>query len=130
MGGTDGDSSAIDHHHISYLYAIMASPPLPSCLPPVPPCRCAASTSTPPPPLLQVRCLYLHTGRVNDLSFDSQEEHIASCSDDCTVAVSRRYVCMVVVGGHDAPLEKHEEAPLTRSVGRSTWDPRLAVPHF
>ena len=54
------------------------------------PFRCAASTSKPPPPL-QVRCLYLHTGRVNELSFDSQEEHIASCSDDCTVAVRQRW---------------------------------------
>ena len=35
----------------------------------------------------QVRCLELHTGRVNELSFDKQEEHIASCSDDCSVVV-------------------------------------------
>ena len=35
----------------------------------------------------QVRCVELHTGRVNEISFDRQEEHIATCSDDCTVTV-------------------------------------------
>jgi vacuolar protein sorting-associated protein 41 len=35
----------------------------------------------------QVRCLKLHSGCVNELSFDKQEEHIASCSDDGTVVV-------------------------------------------
>uniref|UniRef100_A0A7R9YQY0 Vps41 beta-propeller domain-containing protein n=1 Tax=Chlamydomonas euryale TaxID=1486919 RepID=A0A7R9YQY0_9CHLO len=39
----------------------------------------------------EVRCLKLHQGRVNDLSFDKAEEHIASCSNDCTVVVINLY---------------------------------------
>ncbi|KAG1680753.1 hypothetical protein FOA52_008086 [Chlamydomonas sp. UWO 241] len=39
----------------------------------------------------EVRRLSLHKGRVNELSFDSAEEHIASCSDDCTVAIINLY---------------------------------------
>jgi hypothetical protein len=51
------------------------------------------------PPPLKVRCIELHTGRVNELSFDKQEEHIASCSDDCSVVVRLRK--LEIRGGND-----------------------------
>ncbi len=31
----------------------------------------------------------MHKGRVNDLSFDKEAEHLASASQDCSVAVSK-----------------------------------------
>lgn len=37
-----------------------------------------------------MRCLDLHRGPVNDLSFDNDGEHIASCSDDCSVTVRQQ----------------------------------------
>ncbi len=46
----------------------------------------------------EIRRLALHTDRVNDLSFDKDEEHIASCSDDASVVVRGR----VGHGSHDA----------------------------
>lgn len=36
----------------------------------------------------QVRVLDLHSACVNDISFDTQEEHLATCSSDFSAAVS------------------------------------------
>ena len=36
---------------------------------------------------VQVKRYDSHSGRVNDLSFDEQAEHIASCSEDGKVTV-------------------------------------------
>ncbi|GAX72786.1 hypothetical protein CEUSTIGMA_g242.t1 [Chlamydomonas eustigma] len=39
----------------------------------------------------EIRRLELHSGRVNDISFDKDEEHIATCSQDCSVVVINLY---------------------------------------
>ncbi len=38
---------------------------------------------------VQVKRYEAHRSRVNDLSFDERAEHVASCSDDGSVVVSR-----------------------------------------
>lgn len=40
---------------------------------------------------MQVRRLELHKGRVTELAFDAAEEHLASGSDDASLAVSSLY---------------------------------------
>ncbi len=69
-------------------------------------------------PPAQIRRLELHTGRVNELSFDQQEEHIASCSDDCTVSVSE-----LLHGLHGLLQGMHAElgAPACTKGGCSRW---------
>eukprot|EP00798_Chlamydomonas_sp_ICE-L_P008222 gene8222-1488_t len=64
----------------------------------------------------EVRRLTQHKMRVNDLSFDRDEEHLASCSDDCSVAIVNLY------SDSDSPTRYQYE----NSVKTVALDPRFS----
>ncbi|MEW5317234.1 MAG: hypothetical protein WDW38_008551 [Sanguina aurantia] len=53
----------------------------------------------------QVRVLDLHSACVNDISFDTQEEHLATCSSDFSAAIFNLYTDAVVRHEHKRPIK-------------------------
>ncbi|GIL83992.1 hypothetical protein Vretifemale_12716, partial [Volvox reticuliferus] len=69
----------------------------------------------------QVRLLNLHKSRVNDLSFDKEAEHIASASNDCSVAVTNLYTDQITRHEFRLPVKAVAIDPRPITSVRKTW---------